>query len=114
MNLAILQPVPDERSRRSPYVTDIAVLAGALRARRHAVTLSVLDRCDEAELTALMAAVHPQVVLLYVEPLAADLAFRMAGVLARVRQAEVGWKKMPVERVMWQLRRILDPKEGIP
>lgn len=87
MNLAILQPVADESSRLSPYEGDIAVLGGALLARRHTVTLTVLDRCDESQLAAVMAAVRPELVLIYVDFLAADLAFRMAGVLAQVHGA---------------------------
>ena len=49
MRLAILQPVTDERSRRCPYRDDVATLGAALRARHHAVTLIVLETCDEPD-----------------------------------------------------------------
>lgn len=87
MRLAILQPVTDEQSRRCPYRDDVATLGAALRARHHAVTLIVLDACDEPTLQSLMASVRPERVLIYVDSLAADLAFRIAGVLDQVHGA---------------------------
>ena len=87
MNLAILQPVADERSRRCPYRDDVATLGAALCARHHAVTLAVVQDCNEPALASLMAAVRPELVLIYVDSLAADLAFRIAGVLDQVHGA---------------------------
>jgi radical SAM superfamily enzyme YgiQ (UPF0313 family) len=81
MNLAIIQPVADLLSGRSPYRDEVAMLGAALRHRGHQVTLTLLDRCDEAFLSATVAYAKPDLVLLYVEPLVADLAVRIAGAL---------------------------------
>jgi hypothetical protein len=81
MNLAILQPVADPRSQRCPYRADVAALGAALRARHHAVALTVVDACDESRLASLMATTRPELTLIYVDSLAADMAFRIAGVL---------------------------------
>jgi hypothetical protein len=93
MNLAILQPVPDARAARCPYRHDVAALAAALRARGHNVTLTILETCDESAVAAAaggarpacqVVAGRPDLVFLYIESLAADLAVRMAGVIAQV------------------------------
>jgi hypothetical protein len=87
MELAIFQPVADERSQRCPYCDDVAALAAALRARHHSVTLVVLDDCDDAALGSFMATERPELVLIHVDSLAADLAFRIASVMDRTHGA---------------------------
>jgi radical SAM superfamily enzyme YgiQ (UPF0313 family) len=84
MKLAIFQPVADDRSRQCPYRDDIATLAAALRARHHNVTLIVMDSCDDTDLTSFIATTRPELVLIYVDSLSADLAFRIAGVIDQV------------------------------
>ena len=86
MNVAIIQPVADERAKQSPYRHDVAALGAALRQRGHIVTLTILDTCDEAALAAAMQT-QPGAVFIYVESLAADLAFRIAGAMAVPRGA---------------------------
>jgi radical SAM superfamily enzyme YgiQ (UPF0313 family) len=84
LNLAILQPAADERARRYPYRDDVAGLAAALRACRHKVGLAVIEACDEGRLSAVVASCRPELVLMYVESLAVDLAVGLAGLLARM------------------------------
>ncbi|MCX5684647.1 MAG: hypothetical protein NT049_13300 [Planctomycetota bacterium] len=87
MNLAILQPVADARAAERPFRQDVAATAAALRAHGHSVALIVLSACDEATLGPLVSDIRPELILIYVESLAADLAFRIAGVLAQIHRA---------------------------
>jgi len=84
MNLAILQPVAGPRAAERPYRHDVAATVAALRVRGHNVALLVLDAYDEAALATIASLPRPDLVLIYVESLAADLAFRLAGALAQV------------------------------
>jgi hypothetical protein len=84
MNLAIFQPVPDARAARCPYRHDVAALAAALRARGHSVTLTILETCDESAVAAAAGGGRPDLVFIYIESLAADLAVRIAGAIAQV------------------------------
>ena len=83
MNLAILQPVTGPEAAQ-PYRDEVAALGAALLDRGHRVSLTVLASCDETAL-ARLADDRPDLILLYVESLAADLAFRIAGALTMVR-----------------------------
>jgi anaerobic magnesium-protoporphyrin IX monomethyl ester cyclase len=87
MNLAIVQPVADARAAQRPFRQDVAATAAALRAHGHNVALLILDTCDESALGAMASDVRPELILIYVESLAADLAFRIAGVLAQIHRA---------------------------
>ena len=89
MNLAILQPVSDARAAQRPFRHDVAATAAALRARGHSVALIVLDACNESTLGPLISDIRPELIFIYVESLAADLAFRIAGVLAQVHRASL-------------------------
>ena len=82
MNLAIVQPVPAGRLRRHPWRDEIVTLGAALRQARHTVTLTILDSLEESRLSPAMADQRPDLILMYVESLAANLAFRVAGALA--------------------------------
>jgi len=84
MNLTIIQPAADLRPGGSPYRDEVAMLGAALRRGGHQVTLTLLDRCDDAFLSAAVAYARPDLVLLYVEPLVADLAVRIAGALGAI------------------------------
>ena len=87
MKLAIVQPVADARARQRPFRFDVALAAAALRARGHSVALVILDRCDEPALGVLVSEFRPELIFIYVESLAADLAFRVAGVLSQTHSA---------------------------
>jgi len=82
MRLIILQPMPDPRPDRRAYRDEVTVVAAALRQRGHKVTLLYFDRSREADLGATVAAAQPELVLLYAEALAVDLAVRAAGAVA--------------------------------
>ncbi|HUU12013.1 MAG TPA: hypothetical protein VM431_15930 [Phycisphaerae bacterium] len=85
MNLAIVQPMADARAASRPYRDEVAVLAAALRQEGHGVSLVRVGPAEEADLAAAMAESRPDLVLMYVEGLAADAAVRAAGVVASVR-----------------------------
>ena len=87
MNLAILQPVVGGRAGQTPYRDEVALLAAVLLGRRHTVTLTVLDSFNEAAIAAALTEPHADLVLLYVEALAADLAVRIAGAVGSTRGA---------------------------
>ncbi len=85
MNLAIVQPVPDAPAAQRAYRDEVAALGAALRSRRHSVSLVLVTPSDEAAFVqAMMAQNRPEVVLMYVESLAADVAVRAAGAVASV------------------------------
>ena len=85
MNLAIVQPMADARAASRPYRDEVAVLAAALRQEGHGVSLVRVGPAEETDLAAAMAESRPDLVLMYVEGLAADAAVRAAGVVASVR-----------------------------
>jgi len=87
MHLAILQPVAGDRARRTPYRDEVALLGAVLARQRYRVTLTIVDTFDERALAAVLGDVHPALFLVYVDSLAADLAFRVAGALASIRGA---------------------------
>jgi len=87
MNLAILQPAADARAAARPFRHDVAATAAALRACGHTVGLIVLDTCNEATLGPLISGLRPELIFIYVESLAADLAFRLAGLLSQIHRA---------------------------
>ena len=87
MNLAIVQPVAGAWAKRFPYREDVAALGATLLAHGHKVTLTVLDTCDEVALAAAMTGSQPELIFIYVESPAADLAFRIAGALALLHRA---------------------------
>lgn len=89
MNLLILQPIADLSAHRTAYRHEVAMLGAALRQAGHAVTLLLVGPPDEAALAAALAGTHAGLVLLYVEALAADIAFRSAGTAASVLGAPV-------------------------
>jgi hypothetical protein len=87
MKLTILQPVPGTRAMRQAYRDEVAVLGAVLRQRGHAVTLVLFDRFDESAVAAAILEAQPEIILIHVESLAADLAFRAAGAVAETRGA---------------------------
>lgn len=87
MRLVIVQPVPGARAMRRAYRDEVAVLGAALRRRGHAVTLLLFDRFDEGAVASAIHEAQPELILMYVEGLAADLAFRAAGAVAESRGA---------------------------
>jgi len=87
MNLAIVQPVADARALERPFRYEMAVTAAALRARGHNLAVVILDKCDEPALASLVSDFRPELIFIYVESLAADLAFRVAGVLSQIHCA---------------------------
>jgi hypothetical protein len=87
MRLVIVQPVPGARAMRRAYRDEVAALGAALRQRRHAVTLLLFDRFDENAVASAIRDAQPELILMYVEGLAADLAFRAAGAVAASRGA---------------------------
>ena len=87
MNLAIIQPMSGARAAERPFRHDVAATAAALRAHGHNVALLILDTCDEPALGTMASDVRPDLIFIYVESLAADLAFRIAGVLAQIHRA---------------------------
>jgi anaerobic magnesium-protoporphyrin IX monomethyl ester cyclase len=99
MNLAILQLAADGRSQVFPYRDDVALLGAVLRARHHSVALVLLQApgnaggssrgagglsANDRDLAATLSALNPEMVLVYVESLAADATFRIAGLLAQM------------------------------
>ena len=82
MNLVILQPVADARAAERAYRDEIAVLAAALRQCGHTVSLAVVTPDGETDVAATMAEVRPDLVLVHIEALAADVAARAAGAVA--------------------------------
>ena len=82
MNLAIVQPVPAGRRRRHPWRDEIVTLGATLRQAHHTVALTLFDSLDESRLVSMVAEQRPDLILMYVESLAANLAFRVAGALA--------------------------------
>jgi hypothetical protein len=87
MRIVILQPVPTARAMRRAYRDEVAVLGAVLRGERHEVTLMLFDRFDEAAVARALLESRPEIILLYVEGLAADMAFRAAGAVASARGA---------------------------
>jgi len=87
MRLTILQPVPGARAMRKAYRDEVAVLGAVLRRQGHEVTLILFDRFDEGAVAAAILEAHPELILIHVESLAADLAFRAAGAVAEARGA---------------------------
>ena len=85
MKLAILQPVPGARAMRNAYRDEVAVLGAVLRRRGHTVALILFDRFDESAVGAALLETRPELILIYVESLAADLACRAAGAVAEAR-----------------------------
>jgi len=81
MRLLIIQPVADARARRCPYRHAVALAGAVLRQRGHQVALLTTETGAEESFTATLAGGSPELVLLYVDSLAADLAFRVADVL---------------------------------
>lgn len=81
MRLLVIQPVADARTKRCPYRHAVALLGAALRAQGHRVSLLTTESAQEPSFAEALAAHSPGLVLLYVDSLAADMAFRVADVL---------------------------------
>jgi len=81
MRLLFIQPVVDARTRRCPYRHAVAMLGAVLRRCGHTVSLLAPDSASDASFAAAVADHSPELVLLYVDSLAADLACRVADVL---------------------------------
>jgi len=84
MDLAILHPVPTLPRAARAYRDETALLAACLQRDGHSVSLTVAAPPTSAELAASMAEARPDLVLMYVEGLAADAAARAAGTVASV------------------------------
>jgi len=84
MNLAIVQPVPDALHPAPLYRDEVTLLAACLTRAGHTVGLTVTAPSAESALADRMADTRPDLVLMYVEGLAADVAVRSAGTLAAV------------------------------
>jgi len=82
MDLAIVQPVPDAAGAARAYRNEVALLAACLRRDGHAVSLSVVLPGDALRLAEALGDARPDLVLMYVESLAADAAARIAGAVA--------------------------------
>jgi hypothetical protein len=82
MDLAILHPVPTAAHAARAYRDEAAVLAACLQGGGHTVSLTVTVPEASADLEAGMAEARPDLVLMYVEGLAADAAAWAAGTAA--------------------------------
>jgi hypothetical protein len=85
MKLLIIQPVADPRTKRYPYRHAVALLAATLRRQGYGVSLLVTDGQDEGAIAATVTDTAPLLMLIYVDSLAADLAYRIADALRSVR-----------------------------
>ena len=84
MDLAILHPVPDAAHAARAYRDEVALLATCLQRDGHTVSLMVAVPETSADLEAAMAEARPDLVLMFVEGLAADAGARAAGTVASV------------------------------
>jgi len=82
MDLAILHPVPDAAHAARAYRDEVALLAACLHRDGHTVSLTVAAPEESADLAGAMAEDRPDLVLMHVEGLAADVAARSAGTVA--------------------------------
>ena len=85
MRLLIIQPTADARTLRFPYRHAVALLAAALRKSPYEVSLLVTDGADEGAMAATVTDTSPLLMLMYVDSLAADLAFHIADALRSIR-----------------------------
>ncbi|MFO8014523.1 MAG: radical SAM protein [Phycisphaerae bacterium] len=82
MDLAILQPVPTAAHAARAYRDEAALLAACLQRDGHTVALEVTTPGTTDLLAEAVAESRPDLVLMYVEGLAADAAARAAGTVA--------------------------------
>ena len=87
MRVLLVQPVALLQPGHSPYCHEVALLGAELARRGWTVGLALFRRFDEAALAAAVAESRPDVFLLYLESLTADLAFRLAEALRTQRSA---------------------------
>jgi hypothetical protein len=89
MNLAVLHPVAGPRTPGVAYRDEVAVLLAVLQRAGHAVTFLMYWPEEAADARSALADARPDLVLIYIEPLAADLSRRAAGDLASAHAAPV-------------------------
>ena len=82
MDLAILHPVPAPEYTARAYRDEAALLGACLHRDGHTVGLAVRTPEESDVLAAEMAETRPDLVLMYVEGLAADASVRTAGAVA--------------------------------
>jgi hypothetical protein len=87
VRILIVQPVADPAPGRSPYRHEVALVGARLVRPGSSVALAVFRTSDEAALKAAIAEARPEAILLYVETLAVDLAFRIAESLREMQSA---------------------------
>ena len=87
MRVLIVQPVPEPTPGRSPYRHEIALVGARLMRPDWTVALAVFRTWDETALRATLAEARPDAILIYVESLAADLAFGIAEALRPMHSA---------------------------
>ena len=89
MQLAIVQPLADARLLAWACRDEVAFLAAALRQKGHTLSMLMAGPREEEAVASAMSEPRPEVVLMYVEALAADVAARAAGAIASVLGAPV-------------------------